>query len=93
MSVDEEIQGINVTNNTSKDILVSINIWGTVGNSDRFELKGGQTENWIRSDLRGFVMAVKIDSSELSYFVRIKSGVVIDIDKVTINGIVVKPLS
>jgi hypothetical protein len=91
MSDDTTVSGINVTNLTDKDIYVSINQWGNDCDTTRNKITKSDTEHWERSDQRGFVMTVKIENSELPYFVRANSGVIVAADKVTVNGRVIKP--
>lgn len=52
---------IAVINHSSNKISVSINHWGSSGDTSWFDLSPGSSDTWDRSDSRGFVMAVSQD--------------------------------
>ena len=87
---------ISVTNLISNtNIEVAVNRWGKDGNTDFFNIETEKTETWDRSDERGFVMSLKIDSTQKSYFVLHNSVIVVTRNKglltVKDKGVPIKP--
>lgn len=84
---------MKVTNSSTREIEVSINHWGDSGNTGYFTIAQGDDESWDRSDDRGFVMVVKKGGSQLPYYIYYDSVIIVQDDKVTDKGSVIKPAS
>ena len=83
---------IVVTNLSEGDIEVSINRWGTGGNTSPKKLDSGKTESWSRSNERGFVMYITMDGSGTPYFVLNDSVItVLDVNRVEDQGRQITP--
>ncbi len=91
---------MQVLNNFSQTISVAINHWGSDGDTSFFAITPGKAESWDRSDDRGFVMSVKVNGSQLPYFVQANDKIVVEEGgspippyRVLANGRVLTPLS
>lgn len=49
---------ITITNNLERTVKVSINKWGSSGDTSGFSIEPKQSETWDRTDERGFVAYV-----------------------------------
>ncbi|TDB45344.1 hypothetical protein [Photorhabdus luminescens] len=94
------MSNINIKNNTSAQISVSINHWDTDSqrtpvNDSYYSLAPGSNDTWSRADPRGYIISIKKDDTTLSYFVLANTNVVIEEDrvtKVTENAYVINPV-
>jgi hypothetical protein len=79
---------ITVNNKTDSTINVSINRWGTSGKTKYYEIKADHSEDWDRSDDRGFVMYLKESGSiDGPYYVRTGDPKVVTFNKdSTVDG-------
>ena len=88
MSNPSNSKSITVENNTNSDIKVSINQWGTTGDTSYTTIHPYGTESWRRGDERGYVMACKLPGANNKhtnlYYVGPDSAVVVNgLDDVT----------
>ncbi|AOJ46064.1 hypothetical protein [Burkholderia thailandensis] len=77
---------ISFKNSASNTVEVSINHWGTDGDTNPFKMAPGASDSWNRTDLRGYVMYVQLGGSATPYYVLSTSNIVIYDDKVTDSG-------
>ncbi|AOJ57545.1 hypothetical protein [Burkholderia thailandensis] len=77
---------ISVKNSASNTVEVSINHWGTGGDTDPLKMAPGASDSWNCTDLRGYVMYVQLGGSATPYYVLSTSNIVIYDDKVTDSG-------
>ncbi|WP_028536646.1 hypothetical protein [Paludibacterium yongneupense] len=69
---------IKVINKTGLPIKVSINHWGSGGDTSYFTIEKDKAETWDRTDARGFVMATIVKGVGRSQIVFAGTEVVVD---------------
>lgn len=82
---------ISAHNATSSRIRVSVNRWGTDGDTDYYTIEAGKNETWDRIDPRGFVMTIDQHGSVTPYYVMSDSNITVYADRVTDNNKTLKP--
>ncbi|WP_111861071.1 hypothetical protein [Acinetobacter sp. CFCC 10889] len=84
---------ITVTNNSEYIIKTAINQWGNDGDTNFFEIKIGESEEWNRSSELGFILVIKIAATTLTFYAQADDKVIINSsNSITFNGKQKSPL-
>ncbi|MBD7911164.1 MULTISPECIES: hypothetical protein [Clostridium] len=83
---------IKVSNNAGVPIEVAINKWGKSGSTDFWKMENNHTDTWDRTDSRGFLMVVKINDQEKTYFIGPNSNIIVSKDSVSDHKTIINPI-
>ncbi len=83
---------IRENSETNSEITVAINTWDR-GDTSNKRIPGGRSQEWNRSDKRGFVMTVSKGGSTDNYYVLFDSRVSVFEKEVTRNNKKIPPLN